>query len=101
MMQIESVEQLHENRPVVVCFTNPYTCHPCRLLKPHFHNASKVLGEDVAFAEVDVTENLDVAAEFGVTATPTILYVGKDGVINIESRTTLPLIDEINEIVED
>lgn len=97
MIQISTLDELNElDKPAVICFTNPITCAPCRALSPHFNNVSKVMSDKATFAEVDITQNMDLAMEFGVTATPTIIFVGQDGRQEIESRTIIPLVDEIN-----
>lgn len=91
------------DKPSVVVVTNNLTCAPCRALKPHLDKAMGAFTDDIDFIEVDImgeAHMIDIAAELGVTATPTLLYT-KDGseFEPIVSRTTLPLIEEINAFV--
>ena len=97
ILQVTDNEELtYKGVPIVVCFTNPVTCAPCKMLKPHFDAAAKAFDESVQFAEVDVLEHMHIAVEHGVSGTPTVLFIGENGVTNVTSRTTLPLIEEIN-----
>lgn len=100
MIEITTKEEItDETRPLIVCFTNPLTCAPCKALKPHYNNVSKVFSDDVVFAELNVLEHMDVALDFGVSGTPTILAFVDGDVHTVESRTTIPLIEEINALV--
>lgn len=90
---------VYDGVPTVVCFTNPLTCAPCKLLDPHYKAAAESFATDgtsaVRFAEVNVLDHMDIAAEFGVMGTPTVLFISENGVTNVKARTTLPLINEI------
>lgn len=94
---------VYDGVPTVVCFTNPLTCAPCKLLDPHFKAAAKSFSIDgtsaVRFAEVNVLDHMDIAAEYGVMGTPTVLFINENGIDNVKSRTTLPLIDEITALL--
>lgn len=99
---VDNIEQLTDTAgPVVVCFTNPYTCNPCRVFKPHFENAANTV-KGATFLEVDATDpaNADIVQEYLTKfLTPTVIFI-KDGErTEVEARTTIPLIDEINELL--
>ena len=99
---VTDIEQLeYKGTPIVVCFTNPYTCNPCRVFKPHFENAAKTITE-AEFVEVDATdpESAPIVQEYLTKfLTPTVILITEDGRTEIESRTTLPLIAEINDLI--
>lgn len=102
ILQVTDREELqYKGVPTVVCFTNPVTCAPCKMLKPHFEVAHDAFDESVQFAEVDVLEHMDIAVEYGVSGTPTVLFIGENGVTHVTSRTALPLIEEINSLANE
>lgn len=97
---VTDIEQLeYKGTPIVVCFTNPLTCAPCKVLKPHFNNAAQAMGVKADFVEVNVLDHMDIAAEFGVMGTPTIILINGDEHVNIEARTSIPLITEIDDLL--
>ena len=99
--QATSLEDLQKDHPVVVCFTNPFTCNPCTMFKPHFENAAKSV-DGVEFMEVDATDpaHRPIVDEYLERfLTPTVILIKGSERINVEARTTIPLINEINGLV--
>lgn len=99
-----SVEDLrYADKPIVVCFTNPLTCYPCKMLAPHYEAAAKSFEIEgtsaVDFFEVNVLDHMDIAAEFGVMGTPTLVFINEEGNTFLNARTTLPLINEITALL--
>lgn len=97
--QVATAEQIETHGRAVVCFTNPLTCAPCKMLAPHYANAADMLKDEIPFLEVNVLENMDLALEYGVMGTPTVIFVDGDERTAIESRTTIPLIDEVKALL--
>ena len=53
-------------------------CPPCRMMAPVLESAEQQLGDKINFVKVDVDEQQQLAAEFGIMSIPT-LVVFKDG----------------------
>ena len=72
-------EVLSANTPVLVDFWATW-CGPCRALAPTIETLAKDYDGKVKFCKVDVDENPNNAAEFGVRSIPTLILF-KDGKI--------------------
>ena len=55
-------------------------CGPCRAYKPTFEKVSKMdeFG-DIEFQELDVDENEDLAAEYGIRGVPATIFINNKG----------------------
>ncbi|MFZ4457277.1 MAG: thioredoxin [Bacteroidales bacterium] len=70
-------EILESGKPVVVDFWAEW-CGPCRMVGPIIEELSKEYDGKVTIGKIDVDENTEVAAQFGIRNIPTILFF-KDG----------------------
>lgn len=71
---VENIEELYTDKAdgtVVVLFTQPATCVPCRQFKPHFERAAGT-AVDKKFLYVDLDTVPDAGIDFEIRAVPTV-----------------------------
>ena len=63
---------LKSDTPVVVDFWAEW-CGPCKAIAPSLEEISDEMGDKVKIAKVNMDENPDLAAQYGVRSIPTLL----------------------------
>jgi len=63
---------LNSETPVVVDFWAEW-CGPCKMIAPSLEEISEEMGDQVKIAKVNMDENPDLAAQYGVRSIPTLL----------------------------
>jgi thioredoxin 1 len=66
-------ETISQDKLVLVDFWAEW-CGPCKALSPIIDELSQEMGETMTVAKVDITENQDIAVEYGVRNIPTMLF---------------------------
>ena len=70
-------EVLKSDRPVLVDFWAPW-CGPCRMLTPVLAEVAEEKGDQIKVGKVNVDEEAELAAEYGISGIPAMLLF-KDG----------------------
>jgi thioredoxin 1 len=81
-------EVLQSNKPVLIDFWAPW-CGPCRMLSPTISEIAEEYKDSVKVGKVNVDEQGELAAMFGVSSIP-MLVVVKDGKITNSSVGVRP-----------
>ena len=96
MTQLKSV--LMENDTVVVMFTQPRTCVPCRQFKPVWEAVSEMM-PDLAFAAVDLDNVPEAMAEYSLMSVPTVmLFENGEHSRDLRERTAIKFKNELSEV---
>ena len=76
-------ELLKGDKPVVCDFFATW-CGPCKMLAPVMEEVSKDFEDKAVFVKVDVDENMELSARYGIMSIP-LVVIFKDGEIKAKS----------------
>ncbi len=79
---------LQSDKPVVVDFWAEW-CGPCRMIGPLINEMSKDYEGKALVGKVNVDQNANVSAQFGVRSIPTVLFI-KNGEVVDKSVGAVP-----------
>ena len=89
----------NETKPVLLDFWSTY-CGPCRLLAPTIAALAQANADKAVVMKVNVTENMGLAAQFGISAVPTLVLL-KNGqvverLVGVQKQATLQALIDSN-----
>ena len=76
-------ELLKGDKPVVCDFFATW-CGPCKMLAPVMEEVSKDFEDKAVFVKVDVDENMELSARYGIMSIP-LVAIFKDGEMKAKS----------------
>jgi thioredoxin 1 len=82
-------EVIDSGKPVLVDFWAEW-CQPCKILAPRIDSVADRLGDSAKVGKMDIEQNREVAAKFGIQSIPTLLLF-KNGLVE---RKFVGLTDE-------
>lgn len=100
VVKVETLDDLHHiidtHDGVVVSFSAPAWCVPCRRLQPHFEAAAERI-IDLTFVEVDIDKAPDIRVAYNIMSVPFLVRFDRGQLVGeVKGRTFIQLQNELS-----
>ncbi len=78
---MENINEIIKSPASVLMFSAEW-CNPCKILKPIIEELSVQFKEKIIIIKLDVDDNPEIAAQFGIRNVPTLLFFKNGEIID-------------------
>lgn len=71
-LNMEKFDELIAGDKTVVCDFFATWCGPCKMLAPVIEKSAEKFGDKAVFVKVDIDENMELAARYGIMSIPLV-----------------------------
>jgi|SRR5210317_2015363 thioredoxin 1 len=96
----EFYELTNQPKPILLDFYADW-CGPCQTLMPTVEKISREFQDDIEVRKVNVDQNSELAAKFGVRSIPSLFFIKEEEVLDrtVGLITTNTLIEKVKNMI--
>lgn len=92
MIEIANNQLELDNEKLNILYFSASWCGPCKILKPVM---TEIAGErtDVNILYIDINQNMEIAAKYGIMSVPTLIFIKggevKNKIVGLQPKTNI------------